>query len=49
MLCYDNPKPKGTKTAFSGGSGCGSVGRVVASDSRDLRFETSHLKNTYFR
>ena len=24
------------------GSGCGSVGRVVASDTRGLRFESSH-------
>ena len=27
---------------FSRGSGCGSVGRAVASNSRDPRFESSH-------
>ena len=27
------------------GSGCGSVGRVVASDARDLGFESSHRQN----
>ena len=27
------------------GSGCGSVGRAVASDTRDLRFETSHWQD----
>ena len=25
-----------------GGSGCGTVGKVVASDTRDLRFKSSH-------
>ena len=28
--------------SFRFGSGCGSVGRVVASDTRDPRFESSH-------
>ena len=27
------------------GSGCGSVGRAVASNTRGLRFETSHWQN----
>ena len=27
------------------GCGCGSVGRVIASDTRDLQFETSHRQN----
>ena len=27
------------------GSGCGSVGRAVASNTRGLRFETSHRQN----
>ena len=27
-----------------GGSGCGSVGRVVTSDTRDPRFESSHWR-----
>ena len=30
---------------FSLGSGCGSVGRMIASDSRGLRFESSHQQN----
>ena len=29
-------------TIFIGGSGCGSVGRAVASNSRGLQFESSH-------
>ena len=29
------------------GSGCGSVGRVVASDIRGPRFESSHWQNLY--
>ena len=28
-------------------SGCGSVGRVVASDTRGLRFESSDWQNLY--
>ena len=27
------------------GSGCGSVGRAVAADTRDPRFESSHRQN----
>ena len=30
------------KVELSLGSGCGSVGRAVASDARGLRFESSH-------
>ena len=30
------------------GSGCGSVGRLVASDSRGPQFESSHLQNLYW-
>ena len=29
------------------GSGCGSVGRAVASDSRGLQFESSHRRNFF--
>ena len=29
------------------GSGCGSVGKAVASDTRDPRFESSHWQNLY--
>ena len=29
------------------GSGCGSVGRAVASDTRGPRFESSHWLNLY--
>ena len=29
------------------GSGCGSVGRAVASDTRGLWFESSHWQNLY--
>ena len=35
-LCHFNIEP------YLRGSGCGSVGRVVASDTRDLRFEPHH-------
>ena len=35
------------KKLFNRGSGCGSVGRVVASDCRGLRFEISHRQNFY--
>ena len=31
-----------------GGSGCGSVGKTVASDTRGLRFESSHRQNLYW-
>ena len=37
-----NMKPYANKTQH--GSGCGSVGRVDASDTRDLLFEYSHLQ-----
>ena len=30
------------------GSGCGSVGKAVASDTRGLRFESSHPQNLYW-
>ena len=30
------------------GSGCGSVGRAVASDTRGLQFESSHRRNFYW-
>ena len=30
------------------GSGCGSVGRVVASDTRGPRFESAHQKTFYY-
>ena len=31
------------------GSGCGSVGRTVASNTRDLRFETRHWQNLIYQ
>ena len=31
------------------GSGCGSVGRAVASDTRDPRFESSHQRNFIYQ
>ena len=30
------------------GSGCGSVGRAVASDTRGPRFESSHQQNKFY-
>ena len=30
------------------GSGCGSIGKAVASDTRGMRFETSHCQNLYW-
>ena len=32
-------------TTVDSGSGCGSVGRAVASNTRGLRFESSHWQN----
>ena len=32
---------------FQKASGCGSVGRAVASDTRDPRFESNHLHITF--
>ena len=43
-IVLDHPrrfKEAGLKR-LSNGSGCGSVGRAVASDIRDLRFKSSH-------
>ena len=40
---YANHKLKRHKL----GSGCGSVGRAVAYDSRGPWFESSHLQNSY--
>ena len=37
------------KTNFNLGSGCGSVGRPVSSDTRGLRFESSHWQNFILR
>ena len=31
------------------GSGCGSVGRAVTSDTRDLRFESKHRQNFIYQ
>ena len=31
------------------GSGCGSVGRAVASDTRDLRFKSRHWQNFIYQ
>ena len=36
-----------TTTYFLVGSGCGSVGRAVASDTRDPRFESNHRQKNY--
>ena len=33
------------KTNYHQGSGCGAVGRAVASDTRGPRFESSHRRN----
>ena len=33
--------------SFAWGSGCGAVGRAVASDTRGPRFESSHRQNLY--
>ena len=35
------------KMSITVGSGCGSVGRAVASDTRDPRFQSSHQQNFY--
>ena len=36
-----------TKLAKIMGSGCGAVGRAVASETRGPRFESSHRQNLY--
>ena len=39
----------GPKFDIFGGSGCGSVGRAVASDTRDPQFETRHPQNFIYQ
>ena len=41
-------KKVNSKQKLGNGSGCGSVGRAVTSDSRGPRFESSHRQKLYF-
>ena len=45
FTCYINNLKTTHKQNNENDSGCGSVGRVVASDTRGLQFESSHRQN----